>query len=413
MKHPDTSQTKVSTCDLTDILQRLSKEYENFRSHDNVLLQCDAPAESIEISGADSAVHQILEFITSACLDNSQPNEAVRISVRTSPAVIDVTYRFTPNSMFILLMRRLLEPLKQQINLAGLKNTPNSYIALLLARWIATRQRIKIWMEIEKSTMGSIHCYFLPAYLNTVPSREKPLVLVIEDNPHIGKLLELYLSRAGYQTRYAPDSSKAMDIALDIKPDLITLDVYMPNKDGWQILSAFRKNEETVKIPVIVITVMKDAQIGYELGASDYLTKPVEKDNLIHSAYRLAPVFATSASREPLERILVISEQNELLEAVQSRLGDATLKVLAPDVQTMYEGVGDFDPQLTCFAFTELKSSMKYLLYRLRLVPHITDIPAVLITKEPLDETLRQSLTSIMDEIFSIDAFDSTRLASY
>ncbi|NOY06102.1 MAG: response regulator, partial [Chlorobi bacterium] len=269
------------------------------------------------------------------------------------------------------------------------------------------------WMEIEKSSTGSIHCYFLPAYLNTVPSRAKPLVLVIEDNPHIGKLLELYLSRAGYQTRYAPDSSKAMDIALEIKPDLITLDVYMPNKDGWQILSAFRKNEETVKIPVIVITVMKDAQIGYELGASDYLTKPVEKDNLIHSALRLAPVLSSPESREPLERILVVGEQNELLDTLQTKLADATLKVLAPDVQTLYEEIGDFKPQLVCFAFSELESSMKYLLYRLRLVPHVSDIPAVLVTKEPLESALHQSLAAVMDDIFQIDGFDPSHLASY
>jgi len=56
---------------------------------------------------------------------------------------------------------------------------------------------------------------------------------------------------------------------------------------------------------------------------------------------------------------------------------------------------------------------MRYLLYRLRLVPHISEIPAVLITKEPQEESLHLSLTAIMDDIFQIDSFDPSRLASY
>ena len=64
-------------------------------------------------------------------------------------------------------------------------------------------------------------------------------------------------------------------------PDLITLDVMMPEMDGWEVLTALQNNEKTKNIPVIMLTMANEPDIGYSLGATDYLTKPVDWNNLI------------------------------------------------------------------------------------------------------------------------------------
>ena len=63
-------------------------------------------------------------------------------------------------------------------------------------------------------------------------------------------------------------------------PDLITLDVMMPEMDGWEVLTALQNNEKTKNIPVIMLTMANEPDIGYSLGATDYLTKPVDWNNL-------------------------------------------------------------------------------------------------------------------------------------
>jgi adenylate cyclase len=106
-------------------------------------------------------------------------------------------------------------------------------------------------------------------------------VLVVDDDPASRDLLTTNLRREGYQTVQARGGDEALELALKLRPDAITLDVLMPKTDGWAVLGALKANPELCDIPVIMVTVAPDRGIGLSLGAAEVMTKPVDRAELM------------------------------------------------------------------------------------------------------------------------------------
>jgi CheY-like chemotaxis protein len=106
-------------------------------------------------------------------------------------------------------------------------------------------------------------------------------ILVIDDDPTVQDLMSRYLTKEGFHVLVASGGKEGLQIAKDAKPDLITLDVLMAEMDGWAVLSALKGDPSTEDIPVVVLTMFDDKEMGFALGASDYMTKPVDRDRLV------------------------------------------------------------------------------------------------------------------------------------
>jgi len=105
-------------------------------------------------------------------------------------------------------------------------------------------------------------------------------VLVVDDDAATRDLLVRTLAREGYRVLQAADGSTGLALARSHRPDVITLDVVMPGLDGWELLSALKEDPEIAGIPVVMLTITDDRNLGFALGASEYLTKPLERDKL-------------------------------------------------------------------------------------------------------------------------------------
>jgi len=106
-------------------------------------------------------------------------------------------------------------------------------------------------------------------------------VLVVDDDPGIVKVVRAYLEQEGFQVLVAYDGKKAMQIARNDKPDLVVLDLMLPEMDGWDVCRALRKESD---VPIIMLTARveeSDKLIGLELGADDYVTKPFSPRELV------------------------------------------------------------------------------------------------------------------------------------
>jgi DNA-binding response OmpR family regulator len=106
-------------------------------------------------------------------------------------------------------------------------------------------------------------------------------ILIVDDDVNICELLRLYLEKEGYETIVANDGKTAVDLALKHTPDLILLDIMLPQLDGWQVCREIRKFLET---PIIMITAkgeVFDKILGLELGADDYVTKPFDTKEIV------------------------------------------------------------------------------------------------------------------------------------
>jgi CheY-like chemotaxis protein len=105
-------------------------------------------------------------------------------------------------------------------------------------------------------------------------------ILVVDDDPAVRDLMERLLSREGFRVESAAGGEDGLRLARALRPDLITLDVLMPGLDGWAVLTALKADSELADIPVIMLTMLDDKSVGYALGASDYVTKPIDRDRL-------------------------------------------------------------------------------------------------------------------------------------
>jgi PAS domain S-box-containing protein len=136
---------------------------------------------------------------------------------------------------------------------------------------------------------GSTFWFTLPLY--NQPAEEVPadakVVLAIDDDPQVIGLYERYLTPQGYYVIALTDPSKAKEQAIKVKPYAITLDIMMPGKDGWSVLMDLKSDPATRDIPIIICSIMEQADKGFSLGAADYLVKPILEEDLVCALDRL------------------------------------------------------------------------------------------------------------------------------
>ena len=137
-------------------------------------------------------------------------------------------------------------------------------------------------------------------------------VLVIDDDPTVRDLMRRYLSREGFDVVTAAGGREGLEFARELHPSVITLDVFMPDLDGWSVLQALKQDGDLRRIPVILMTISDEKQKGIMLGASGYLTKPVDRAQLAQlldrfktAAPRALLVEDNLTDREMMRRLLV------------------------------------------------------------------------------------------------------------
>ncbi len=149
---------------------------------------------------------------------------------------------------------------------------------------------VRVQSEIGKGSVFTITLPLSPAlgpvspHGGEQPERvdpSKPLILVIEDNPPAAELIKRQLGGAGFRTHVARTGAEALGLVRTLKPDAITLDILLPDMDGWDVMTQLKRDERTTAIPIIVVSVVDNPELGLALGAIDYLVKPVVGGELI------------------------------------------------------------------------------------------------------------------------------------
>jgi PAS domain S-box-containing protein len=149
-------------------------------------------------------------------------------------------------------------------------------------------------------------------------SREKPLILVVDDEVSARELLASYLDPE-YQIVMAGSGAEVVQKAQQLRPDAITLDVLMPGGTGFETLVALRKMPETANIPIIIVSIVDQKQVGFALGAADYFIKPIRKPVLLETIRKHVP----TASNDDDAAILLVDDDPRTLELLEETLRSA------------------------------------------------------------------------------------------
>jgi signal transduction histidine kinase/CheY-like chemotaxis protein len=175
-------------------------------------------------------------------------------------------------------------------------------------------------------------------------------VLIIDDDKATHDLLERELSEEGYRVLHAGGGREGLKLAKAARPDVITLDIIMPDLDGWSVLKALKDDPELSEIPVVLITIMGDRDMGFALGAADFINKPLDRDALVQAVSRhrkadgsaqVLVVDDDAKSRDMLRRTLekegwsvaeAVNGREALGQLEQARPGLVLLDLMMPEM---------------------------------------------------------------------------------
>ncbi|MDH3600224.1 MAG: response regulator [Candidatus Tectomicrobia bacterium] len=241
------------------------------------------------------------------------------------------------------------------------------------------------------------------AVADSLPEKA-PMVLVIDDDPAVHDLMRRFLSKDGVHVVTAVSGEEGLQLAKTLQPAAITLDVMMPEMDGWSVLTALKAEPEVADIPVIMLTIVDDRNRGYALGASDYLTKPIDWNRLAallqkyHCAYPPCPVLIVEDDadvREMLRRTLV-KEGWAVTEATNGQEALEQVAAQRPELIVLDLML----PQMDGFAFIEA----------LRQREVGWSIPIIVVTAKDLTSDDRRRLNGAVEQILRKGSYSRAEL---
>ena len=229
-------------------------------------------------------------------------------------------------------------------------------------------------------------------------------VLVIDDDPAARAITRRVLSREGYGVVEAGDGESGLRLARELHPHLITLDILMPGMDGWAVLAGLKADPALAGIPVILQTILEDRNLGFALGASEYLTKPIDRKRLASLVKRYVP----SPAAGP---VLVVEDDAGTRALLGKALGKAGWEVTeAENGRVALEQMQTSHPALILLDLMMPEMDGFEFLDALRRQQPRRDVPVVVITAKTLTEEDRKRLNGGVERVVQKNALDAESL---
>ena len=199
--------------------------------------------------------------------------------------------------------------------------------------------RLPLNLQLPAESSGNLTMETPGEEATTPLTSRKNTVLIVDDDPAIRDILTRVLIAEGMRPVTASNGAEGLKRARELKPELIILDILMPKVDGWSVLSALKADDELCDIPVVIQSVSDDRDLGYMLGATDYLVKPVGRKKLVGLLQKYVSLDHTTVlvidddegTRRSLESNLT-SEGWTVLQATNGREGLEHLEKAIPEV---------------------------------------------------------------------------------
>ncbi|MHB1680460.1 MAG: response regulator [bacterium] len=238
--------------------------------------------------------------------------------------------------------------------------------------------------------------------------RNKPVVLVVEDDLPTSELFTVNLVKSGYSVIHAYDGVEAIEKAKEYKPFAILLDVMIPKKDGWEVLSDLKSDKTTRNIPVVITSMIDNKDLGYALGATDYLVKPIDKETLIKT---LSEFTLTTKRKKRQVNILLIDDEEITHKMISKILEPEGFNLL--HAYTGDEGLKiaiEYKPDLILLDLIMPDVNGFEVAENIKKHPVSSQIPIFIITSKDLTVEERMRLSNNIDRVIGKRIFSSEEL---
>ena len=228
---------------------------------------------------------------------------------------------------------------------------------------------------------------------SAAPNMEGTPVLVVDDDADTRQVLKRFLNRKGLPVECASSGEEGLRLARELHPMAIILDVMMPGMDGWAVLSTLKSEEEVKDIPVVMLTIVDDKNLGYALGATDYLIKPVDRGRLIEilAKFRNVPpprLALVVDDEEPARKMLTQILEKERWNVVQAENGLEALERIAKQ-----------RPDLILLDLVMPKMNGYQFLAELRNHDKWRSIPIIVVTAKDMSTEERLALDGYVEKV--------------
>src|SRR5690606_28455437 len=182
----------------------------------------------------------------------------------------------------------------------------------------------------------------VPVNIDSLKKNRKNPILVIDDDPEIRYTIGQYLNSKGYEVIFAETGEKGIEEAVKAQPFAITLDVMLPNRDGWNILRELKENPVTRDIPVILISILNDRNYGYGLGAFEYFVKPISHEKLLSAFNKLE-----NLANKRIEKIVIVDDDELEFEKFKREFKNDKIRIeYIRDSEFAYNKILEVQPDL-------------------------------------------------------------------
>jgi adenylate cyclase len=309
-----------------------------------------------------------------------------------SQADATTTRKFGGTGLGLVISRRLAQLMGGEILVESVPGDGSTFTAVIPVEAHSAP------VENDASEIG-------PGAPRRTARRNDAVALVIDDDAESRDLIRRMIEREGVRVETVANGEDGLRLARQIKPDLITLDILMPGKDGWSVLGALRADPELSATPVIIVSILDESRRGYALGATGFLTKPVDREGLRAAIGRL---FGAAVGAKAL-----VVEDDDAARSMLRRLlvGEGCLVTEAEDGRAALDAVAEFQPDLILLDLMMPNMDGFSFIEELRRRKNGAEIPVIVVTAADLSEDDAERLSGEVQDIVRKSGHDLEQLA--
>ena len=412
-------ELRLETVTVASVVDQVISTVEPLSSAKRIRLEAET-SDAGEILADPGKMKQMLLNLVSNAIKFTPEDGTVSVRVRRLTDTIELAVSDTGIGIAEKDQARIFEAF-QQVDAGAGRPQPGTGLGLALTRRFAHLHGgdVRVKSEVKlgstfvltlplKQPLSDSSPVVAPDAAMTHVGSDRPLILVVEDDPAAAELLSRILERGGYRTAHARSGMAALAKARELEPAAITLDILLPELDGWDVLTRLKQDARTRHIPAVVVSVVDNHELGIALGALDYFVKPVDAEALLASldrfklarpggsgVFRVLVVDDEQPNREFLVQLLETAGYS-VVQATGGREAIRLAKAWCPDLVLL----DLLMPDVTGFDVVET----------LRADKSTATLPILVLTAKDLTEADKKQLSGHVSTILSRRSTGATEL---
>lgn len=343
-------------------------------------------SEHLPAVWSDSArLAQILTNLVGNAIQYTPPGGKVTVSARQEDGMLEVLVTDTGIGISAENQKKIFDRFFRADD-PLVRESPGTGLGLPITASLVDLHGGEIWVESELGE-GSTFTFTLPlasAEQAALPA-PRPVgfpVLVVEDDPDVANLIRIHLEMEGFEVITTERGDEALRLARESHPALITLDIRLPDADGFVILERLKRDPKTAEVPVVIVSVVPDKEKGLRLGAVDYVGKPIDEQALLEAVRRVL---------HKRGLILVVDDDRDSLSLMREALRRHGFSVRTTGLgRRAFRVARESEPALILLDLKLADSHGYDVLRKLKAHPRTCDIPVVVMTGSLTHEELKQ-----------------------